>query len=185
MEVILLERVENLGLVGDKVQVKDGYARNYLLPRKKALRATKANIAYFEAQKATIEADNAKKMEQAIEVAKKMDGLSVYMVKQAAETGQLYGSVTGRDVRDSIIEKGFEVERKQIDLQVAIKNIGSYNITVKLHPDVSQVVKVNIGRSIDEAKKLGTVSKKADAQMMAVAEAKDAKAAKKSEEETE
>ncbi len=179
MEIILLERVENLGQVGDKVSVKPGYARNYLLPRKKALRATKENIAFFDAQKATIEAENVKKMEQALDTAKKMDGLTVYLVRQAAETGQLYGSVTGRDVRDLIAEQGYEIERKQVDLQVAIKNIGSYNISLKLHPDVSQVVKVNIGRSMDEAKKLATASKKADADMMAVAEAKDAKKASK------
>ncbi len=172
MEIILLERVENLGKVGDKVDVKPGYARNYLLPRKKALRATKENVAYFEAQKAQIEADNVKMTEKALEVAKQMDGLTIYLVRQAAETGQLYGSVTGRDVRDVIAENGFEVERKQVDLQVAIKNIGSYNIPVKLHPDVSQVVKVNIGRSMDEAKKLAAVSKKADVAMMEVAEAK-------------
>ncbi len=177
MEIILLERVENLGKVGDKVDVKPGYARNYLLPRKKALRATKENIAYFEAQKAHIEANNAKMMEEALEVAKKMDGLSIYLVRQAAETGQLYGSVTGRDVCDEIIKSGYQVERKLVDLQVAIKNIGSYNISVKLHPDVSQVVKVNIGRSMDEAKKLGTDSKKADAKMLEAVEAKEAKKA--------
>ncbi len=176
MEIILLERVENLGQVGDKVQVKAGYARNYLLPRKKALRATKENIAYFDAQKATIEAENAKKIEQALEFAKKMDGLSVYIVRQAAETGQLYGSVTGKDVKDVIVEAGFSIERRHVDLQVAIKNIGSYNITVKLHPDVSQVVKVNIGRSMDEAKKLATASKKADSKLLELGEDKETSA---------
>lgn len=175
MEIILLERVEKLGKVGDKINVKPGYARNYLLPRKKALRATKENIAYYETKKAQIEADNAKMMEDAVAMAKTMEGLTVSLIRQAAETGQLYGSVTGRDIRDAIAGEGFIVERKQIDLQVAIKNVGSYNIAVKLHPDVSQIVKVNIGRSLDEAQKLGTAAQKAETELIAIGEEKEAK----------
>lgn len=150
MEIILLERVEKLGQMGDVVKVKDGFARNYLLPTKKAIRSTKANLAYFEAQKAQLEAKNVKYKSEADKLAEKMKGLSISMIRQAAETGQLYGSVTIRDLQKEISKAGFEVERKQIVLENSIKTLGSYDVKVSLHPDVAQNVKINIARSDDE-----------------------------------
>ena len=152
MEVILLERVPNLGQLGQIVNVKPGYARNYLLPKKRALRATKENLAYFERQKTVIEQTNAERRQSATEQGKKVDGASVVIVRQAAESGQLYGSVTARDIADAISAQGNPVDRNHVVLNQAIKTLGLFSITVALHPEVSVKVTVNIARSEEEAK---------------------------------
>lgn len=152
MEVILLERVPNLGQLGQVVNVKPGYARNFLLPTKKALRATKENLAYFERQKESIVQTNAERRQGATEQGKKIDGISVVIVRQAAESGQLYGSVTARDISDAISAQGNPVERNSVVLNQAIKTLGLFKITVALHPEVSVTVTVNIARSEEEAK---------------------------------
>lgn len=161
MEVILLERIEKLGQMGDVVSVKPGFARNYLLPTKKALRANKANLAYFEEQKVQLEAANLKRRDEAQAVADKMKGLSVLMVRQAGETGQLYGSVTARDICDAVKEEGFGVERYQIMLDTPIKELGAYGVHIKLHPEVTQGVSINVARSEEEAKRQAAAAEKA------------------------
>ena len=153
MEVILLEHVEKLGKMGDKVTVKNGYARNYLLPQKKALRATDANIAYFEAQKAAWELHNQELLGKASELAASLNGFSAVLIRQAAETGQLYGSVTIRDISSAIKEAGYNVERRYIYLEKPIKDLGIYQVKLNLHPEVSQTILVNVARSSEEAKK--------------------------------
>ncbi len=153
MEIILLERIERLGQMGDVVKVKDGYARNFLLPQKKALRKTKDNLALFEAKRKEYEAHDAALKKTAEELAKQMENLSVVIVRQAAETGQLYGSVTGRDICDAIVNAGFKIERRQVDLNQPFKNIGIFDVRIALHPDVVQMVRVNVARTEDEAKK--------------------------------
>lgn len=153
MEVILLEHVEKLGKMGEKVNVKNGYARNYLLPQKKALRATEANLAVYEKQKAELEAHNKKLLEEATKVAESLKGFSAVLIRQAAETGQLYGSVTIRDIAAAIKEAGFGVERRQVYLEKAIKDLGVYEVKLNLHPEVSQSILVNVARTEDEAKK--------------------------------
>lgn len=150
MEVILLERIEKLGQMGDVVTVKPGYARNLLLPAKKALRATAENKAYFESQRAQLEAANLKRREEAQAVAEKMNGLKVILVRQAGETGQLYGSVTARDLADAIKDKGFTLARQQIQLDKPIKEIGHYPIKVSLHPEVSEIVDISVARSEED-----------------------------------
>ena len=125
MEVILLERIEKLGQMGDIVKVKPGFARNYLLPQAKALRSNKENLALFESRKAQLEAANLKRKEEAEQISAKMEGLNLVIVRQAAETGQLYGSVTGRDIRDAIREAGYTIERRQVVLDQPLKEIGS------------------------------------------------------------
>jgi len=152
MEVILLERVEKLGQMGDVVSVKPGFARNYLLPQKKALRATAANKAGFDAQKAQLEADNLKRKSEAEAVAGKMEGLSVSMIRQAGESGQLYGSVNARDISSGVSEAGFTVTRNQVFLAAPIKTLGLFTVKVSLHPEVSVEVTVNVARSDEEAK---------------------------------
>ena len=152
MEVILLERVPNLGQLGQVVKVKPGYARNFLLPTKKALRATKENLAYFEKQKAVIEQTNAERRAGATQQGGKIDGASVVIVRQAAESGQLYGSVTARDIADAVSALGHPVERSHVVLNQAIKTLGLFTIPVALHPEVSVKVTVNIARSEEEAK---------------------------------
>lgn len=144
MEVILLERIEKLGQMGDIVKVKPGFARNYLLPQAKALRSNKENLALFEARKVQLEAANLKRKEEAEQIAAKMEGLNLVIVRQAAETGQLYGSVTGRDVRDAIREAGYNIERRQVVLDQPLKEIGTYSIRVILHPDVSRQVALRL-----------------------------------------
>ena len=151
VDVILLERVENLGHMGQVVKVRPGYARNFLLPEKKALRATKENLKYFESQRAHLEANNLRLKSEAEAVAAKMHGLSVVMLRQAGETGQLYGSVSARDVSDAITESGFTVERRQVVLDHAIKTLGLHSVKVALHPEVALIVTVNIAQSADEA----------------------------------
>ncbi|MGN1063014.1 MAG: 50S ribosomal protein L9 [Alphaproteobacteria bacterium] len=153
MEVILLERIERLGQMGDVVNVKNGYARNYLLPQKKALRKTKDNMAFFESKRKEYEAHNLKLKAEAEEMAEKIKGLSVVIIRQAAETGQLYGSVTVRDIAEAVHEAGFKIERRQIDLNQPFKNMGIFDVRVSLHPDVVQTIRVVIARTADEAKK--------------------------------
>ncbi len=151
MEIILLERVEKLGQMGDVVKVKAGYARNYLLPRKKALRATEANRQLFEARKAQLEAENLQRRQEAEDVAGRMDGTSVVVLRQAGEAGQLYGSVNARDVALAVTEAGFTIGRQQVVLEHPIKAIGMHDVTVRLHPEVSVTVTVNVARSEAEA----------------------------------
>ncbi len=151
MQVILLERVENLGFMGDEVAVKPGYARNFLLPQKKALRATQANREFFQAKRAELEARNAERRKEAEEAAKRIDGMVVSMIRQAGETGQLYGSVTARDIADQLAEQGARVERGQIQLGRQIKTIGLHPVDVRLHPEVSVEITVNVARSRGEA----------------------------------
>lgn len=153
MEVILLEHIEKLGKMGDKVTVKTGYARNYLLPQKKALRATDANIAYFEAQRAAWELHNQELLGKAAELAASLNGFNAVLIRQAAETGQLYGSVTIRDISAAIKEAGYNVERRYIYLEKPIKDLGIYQIKLNLHPEVTQTILVNVARSSEEAKK--------------------------------
>ncbi len=153
MKVILLEHVDKLGRMGDQVTVKNGYARNYLLPTKKALRATEANVAYFEKQKAQLEAHNKALFDKASEIAESLKGFSATLIRQAAETGQLYGSVTIRDIAALIKAAGYEIERRQVFLENAIKDLGVYEVKLNLHPEVSQTILVNVARTDEEAKK--------------------------------
>jgi large subunit ribosomal protein L9 len=152
MEIILLEKIEKLGQMGDVVQVKAGYARNYLLPQGKALRATEANKTHFEGQRAQLEADNLETRSEAEKLGKKLDGLSVTMVRQAGEAGQLYGSVNARDIAGGVTEAGFTINRQQIELPHPIKALGLYDIRVALHPEISVTVSANVARSEEEAK---------------------------------
>lgn len=152
MQVILLERVEALGQMGDVVTVKPGFARNFLLPRQKALRATAENVKYFEGQKKVLEADNVKRREEAEKLSKKVDSLKVVVIRQASEAGQLYGSVTGRDIADAIGDKGVKVSKDQVRMERAYKLLGLYPVKVSLHPEVTVEVTLNIARSAEEAK---------------------------------
>ena len=151
MEVILLERVEKLGGIGDVVNVKNGFARNYLLPNKKALRANEANRKVFEANRAKIESDNADRRSDAEKAAKGVDGKTVKLIRQASNTGQLYGSVSARDIVEALEGEGAKVAKNQVVLDRPIKNIGVHVVKVALHPEVSVTVKVNVARSPDEA----------------------------------
>lgn len=153
MHVILLERVENLGAIGDEVKVRDGFARNYLLPQKKALRATDANKKLFEARRAEIEAHNAEARAEAEKASKKVDGSSYVLIRQAGEAGQLYGSVSSRDIADEIAKTGAKVDRGAIVLDKPIKTIGLYDVRIRLHAEVYANVKVNVARSTDEAER--------------------------------
>jgi large subunit ribosomal protein L9 len=151
MKVVLLERVENLGTIGDVVGVKDGFARNYLLPRHKALRATAANLKVFEAQKEQIVARNNAAKAAAEKSAETLDGSTYVIIRQAGDTGQLYGSVNARDVSEAIAEAGGKVERNQIVLDTPIKTLGVHSLKVRLHAEVSITLSVNVARSQDEA----------------------------------
>ena len=151
MQIILLERIEKLGKMGDLVNVKPGYARNYLLPQGKALRANKANIERFESERAQREADNLTQRSEAETEAKKMDGRAVNMVRAAAEMGQLFGSVTSRDIAEAVTEAGFTIDRSQVVMDRAIKALGLTETRIRLHPEVSVSVIVNIARSLAEA----------------------------------
>ena len=151
MEVILLERVEKLGGIGDVVTVKNGFARNFLLPNKKALRANEANRKVFEANRAKIESDNADRRSDAEKAAKGVDGKTVKLIRQASNTGQLYGSVSARDIVEALEGEGAKVAKNQIVLDRPIKNIGVHDVKVALHPEVSVTVKVNVARSPEEA----------------------------------
>ena len=151
MDVILLERVEKLGAIGDVVTVKDGFARNFLLPRKKALRANEANKKVFEANRARIEADNANRRAEAEVESKTFENASVTLIRQASNVGQLYGSVAVRDLVDALVADGHKVNKSQIVLDRPIKAIGLYDVRVALHPEVAVTVKVNVARSPEEA----------------------------------
>ena len=183
MEIILLERIDRLGQMGDVVNVKNGYARNYLFPQKKALRKTADNMKAFEAKRAEYEALNAKLKADAEQLAKDLKGLSVTIIRQAAETGQLYGSVTGRDICDAIAEKGFKVERRHVELNTPFKVMGVFDVALKLHPDVEQTVRVNIARSEAEAQRAAQkATKAAKAEKEAIAVKAVAEEAPKAEE---
>lgn len=151
MEVILLQRVEKLGHIGEVVNVKPGFARNYLLPQKKALRATDENKKRFEAQRAQIEANNLKLKEEAQKIAGKVDGLKVVLIRQASETGILFGSVSTRDIAEGVTKAGFTVERRQVVLDKPIKTLGLHPVRVALHPEVIVTVTANVAKSEDEA----------------------------------
>jgi len=151
MEIILLERIEKLGTIGDVVTVKDGYARNYLLPNKKALRANDANRKVFEANRAKIEADNASRRTDAEKHSQDVDGKSVVLIRASSNSGQLYGSVSVRDIVEALNADGANVSKSMIVLERPIKTIGVFDVRVALHPEVSVNVKVNVARSPDEA----------------------------------
>ncbi|HOO51464.1 MAG TPA: 50S ribosomal protein L9 [Alphaproteobacteria bacterium] len=152
-EIILLEKVENLGKMGETVKVRPGYARNFLLPQKKALRATKENVAYFEAQRQALEGLNAERRAEAEKVAKKIDGAKVVIIRQASEAGHLYGSVASRDIAEAIAEtNGVTINRSQVDMNAAFKAIGLFPVKISLHPEVKVEITLNIARSAEEAK---------------------------------
>lgn len=151
MDVILLERVEKLGQMGQVVKVRPGFARNFLLPQKKALRATKANLAFFDKQKAQLEAANLERRKDAEQVAGKLDGMAVVITRQAGETGVLYGSVAARDVAEAVTAAGVTIERRQVSIDEPIKTLGLFKVRIVLHPEVSVFVTVNVARSQDEA----------------------------------
>ena len=165
MEVILLERISRLGQMGETVKVKDGFARNFLLPQGKALRANEANKKKFEGQRAQLEARNLERKSEATQVAEKLDGKSFIVVRSAGETGQLYGSVSTRDIADLLIAEGFTVNRNQIELNQPIKTIGVSNVAIALHPEVEVTVTLNVARSADEAER------QAKGEMLTTAEA--------------
>ena len=151
MDVILLERVEKLGAIGDVVRVKDGFARNFLLPRKKALRANEANRKVFEANRARIESDNANRRGEAEKEAKTFEKVAVTIIRQASNTGQLYGSVAVRDIVDALVADNHKVTKSQVVLDKPIKAIGLYQVKIALHPEVSVTADVNVARSPEEA----------------------------------
>lgn len=151
MEVVLLERIEKLGIMGDVVTVKDGYARNFLLPQNKALRATKENLEQFEQQRAQLEARNLEQRKEAEAVAARMEGASIVVVRQASESDHLYGSVSVRDIADALGEAGFTIDRTQVALDRPIKTTGISTVRIALHPEVAVDVTVNVARSSEEA----------------------------------
>jgi large subunit ribosomal protein L9 len=151
VDLILLERVEKLGQMGQLVRVKPGFARNYLLPQKKALRATKENLAYFESQRTQLEANNLERKSEATEIGARIEGLSVVVVRQAGESGQLYGSVSARDLAEAVTEAGFRIEKSQIVLERPIKSLGMHSVRVVLHPEVSIMITANVAQSAEEA----------------------------------
>ncbi|MDH6229966.1 large subunit ribosomal protein L9 [Mesorhizobium soli] len=153
MDVILLERISRLGQMGDTVKVKDGFARNFLLPQGKALRANEANKNKFEGQRAQLEARNLERKSEAQQIADKLDGKTFVAVRSAGETGQLYGSVSTRDIADLVTAEGFSVNRTQIELNHPIKTIGLTNVAIALHPEVEVTITLNIARTADEAER--------------------------------
>jgi large subunit ribosomal protein L9 len=153
MQVILLERVAKLGQIGDVVRVKDGFARNFLLPRRKALRATEANRKRFETQRVEIEARNLELKQEAKAVAEKLDGHGIILIRQAGESGQLYGSVSPRDIAEALAQSRFKVSRDQVVLNAPIKALGLHNVPVHLHPEVDVKITVNVARSPEEAER--------------------------------
>ena len=169
IDVVLLQRVDKLGQMGDVVKVKPGYARNFLLPQKKALRANKANLVQFETQRAQLEAQNIKRREEAERIAERVVGLSVVVIRQAGESGSLYGSVSSRDIADGCTAGGLSVNRAQVVLEQPIKMLGLTKVRVVLHPEVSIPVTVNVARSVEEAEKqargeaVGMAAEEADA----------------------
>ncbi|HEY0901300.1 MAG TPA: 50S ribosomal protein L9 [Micavibrio sp.] len=176
MDVILLERVENLGNMGEKVRVKPGYARNFLLPQGKALRATADNLAYFESQRSALEKLNAEKRTEAEKVAKKIEGLKVSVIRNASEGGQLYGSVTARDIADAINAAAkLEISRGMVIVNTSFKSIGLEEVPVVLHPEVKVNVVINIARSEEEAKIQAKTGKAVIVDYSGASEAKNAK----------
>jgi large subunit ribosomal protein L9 len=153
MELILLERIEKLGQMGDVVTVKPGYARNYLLPQKRALRATKKNIEHFQAQRSQLETANIKRRGEAELVAKKLDGQKVVIIRSAGEAGQLYGSVNARNIADAAMASGFSIERSQVTIQRPVKLLGLHPIRIRLHPEVFATITINVARTKDEAER--------------------------------
>jgi large subunit ribosomal protein L9 len=153
IELILMQRVDKLGQMGERVKVKPGYARNFLLPQGKAIRASKENLARFEQQRAQLEAENLKRREEAERIAERVAGLTVVLIRQAGESGSLYGSVSGRDIADACKEGGLTVSRQQVLLPEPIKTLGMKDVTVALHPEVNITVRVNIARSQEEAER--------------------------------
>jgi large subunit ribosomal protein L9 len=151
MQVVLLERIEKLGQMGDVVTVKDGFARNYLVPQGKALRATKANLADFERRRVQLEAANLQRKEEAQKLARQIDGRSVVILRQAGEAGQLYGSVNPRDIAAAFTADGVTIERQQVQLPAALKALGIHQVRIRLHPEVDAFVAVNVARSKEEA----------------------------------
>ena len=182
-QVILLERIESLGKMGDVVAVKPGYARNYLLPQNKALRATESNIAYFETQKAALEKANDEKKKDAEKRAKPVNGKTIELIRQAGETGQLYGSVTAKDIADAVTEAtGEKIERFMVEMNQNFKEIGLFPLTIALHPEVKVEITVNIARTEDEAKAQVKTGKAAIVDL-AAEEAAEKEAAKAAEAE--
>jgi large subunit ribosomal protein L9 len=153
VEVILLQRIEKLGQMGDRVKVKPGFARNYLLPQKKAIRANADNLARFEQQRTQLEAQNLKRREEAERVAERVGGLAVVIIRQAGESGSLYGSVSSRDIAEAASAAGLTINRQQVVLEHPIKSLGLAQVRVVLHPEVSIPVSVNVARSAEEAEK--------------------------------
>ena len=153
MDVILLERISRLGQMGETVKVKDGFARNFLLPQGKALRANEANKKKFEGQRAQLEARNLERKSEAEQVAEKMDGMTFVVVRSAGETGQLYGSVSPRDIAELLVAEGFTISRNQVELNQPIKEIGLRNVSIALHPEVEVAVTLNVARSTEEAER--------------------------------
>jgi large subunit ribosomal protein L9 len=151
VELILLERVEKLGQMGQIVKVKPGFARNYLLPQKKAFRATKANLALFEGRRVQLEAANLERRAEATEIGDRLGGLQVVIVRQAGESGQLYGSVSARDIADAVTAAGFTIERRQVVLDRPIKSTGLHSVRIVLHPEVSIAITANVAQSAEEA----------------------------------
>jgi len=174
MDVILLERIEKLGQMGEIVRVKTGFARNYLLPQKKALRATKENLAYFETRRAQLETQNVEHRKEAEGIARTMAGTRVVMIRQAGESGQLYGSVTARDVANGLTEAGFTADRRQIQIDRPIKEIGIVPVKVALHPEVLVEIEVNVARSPNEAELQAGRADRGEAPVMSAEEAMDA-----------
>src|SRR6201997_5648878 len=151
VDVILLERVEKLGQMGQVVKVKPGFARNYLLPQKKAMRATRENLAYFESQRTQLEANNLHRKSEAPEIGGKLEGLNVVVVRQAGESGQLYGSVSARDIAEAVSKAGFTIEKHQVVLERPIKTLGLHSVRIVLHPEVSVLITANVAQSTEEA----------------------------------
>ena len=151
VDLILLERVEKLGQMGQLVKVKPGYARNYLLPQRKAMRATKENLTYFETQRAQLEANNLQRRTEATEVGGKIEGLTVVIIRQAGESGQLYGSVSARDIADAVTGAGFTIEKRQVVLERPIKSLGMHSVRIVLHPELSVTITANVAQSAEEA----------------------------------
>jgi len=185
MEIILLERVEKLGQMGQVVKVRPGFARNFLLPQKKALRATKENLAIFETRRGQLEAANLDKRKEAEQVAEKMKGVSVVLIRQAGESGQLYGSVSARDIAVGVSEAGFTIVRGQVTLDKTIKTLGLYPVRVVLHPEVAVQVTVNVAQSAEEAqmqaKGINPIQRERDTDMAGEAESQEAETAEPGE----
>lgn len=171
IEVILLEKIERLGVMGDKVKVRPGFARNFLLPQQKALRATKSNVELFETQRAELESKNVAKRAEAEKLAETMSDLKVVIIRQASEMGMLYGSVTARDIAEAAKEDGKTIDRLMVQIDTPIKTLGLYTVKVKLHPEVAVSVTVNVARSAEEA--VAQVQKGMDLKKAAEKEAKE------------